>query len=107
MTVLAILTINVMQSVDSNAFSLEVSLLIWPILLLKGPIWCLLSLSLRRLRRLVIAKNSSISITVTLEHSIHIMTHENSKDEVYLSHDVVDASRDVLAVKESIVFDAR
>ena len=95
-----------MRSVDSNAFSLEVSLLIWPILLLKGPIGCLLSLTLRCLWRLVIIKNSPISITVALEHSIHIVTHKNSKDEVNLSHNVENASRDVLVVKESIVLNA-
>lgn len=105
MTVLTILTIKVMLSVDSNPFSLEVSRLILPILLLKSPIRSL-SLSLRCLWRLVIIENNPISITVTLEHPIHIMTHKNGKDEVYLRHNVVNASGYVLVVKESIVLDA-
>ena len=105
---MTILTIDkVLQSIDSNSFSLEVSRLVLLILLLQCPIRRLsLSLSLRRLWGLVIAKNSSISVTVALEHSIHIMAHKDGKDEVNLSHNVVNAGRYVLAVEESIVLDA-
>ena len=103
---MTVLTIDkVLVSIDSDSFSLEVSRLVLLIFLLQCPIRRL-SLSLRRLWRLVITKDSSISITVALEHSIHIMAHKDGKDEVNLSHNVVNAGRYVLAVEESIVLDA-
>jgi hypothetical protein len=93
------------KSIDSHPFTTEVSrlLVICMIFVMQCAI---LSFSLRRLWWRIISKDSSISVIVTFENPIDIVTNQYCKNEVDFLNDKVDATCNVFWLEKPIVLDA-